>query len=191
MALFPPNLRRWSPPLTGCPGRRLAGAVGAVCRLHGRHAGGGAGPGAATLLGLALPPRGRRVGDRRVQLQQPMQVRLEHELRHGAAGGRRQRDPVQSPRRAAAPSGGAQGPLLLQDTPAPGRSAGARAHQPPARPPLKGPLRLRVCPPHCRPLPRSPLGPPPQGADPRRPRRATLTSVPRLALAQLPLGGSI
>lgn len=71
------------PPLTGCPGRRLAGAVGAIERLHGRHDGGGPGPRVAALLGLALPPRGRRIGDRRVQLQQPMQIRLEHELCHG------------------------------------------------------------------------------------------------------------
>lgn len=85
------NLCRWWPTLTGCLGRCLAGAMGAIGRLHGRHAD-GAGPG-ATLLGLALPSRRRRVRDRRVQLQQPVQVRLEQELRHGPAGGRRQPGP--------------------------------------------------------------------------------------------------
>lgn len=82
------NLSRWWPALTGCLGRRLAEAVGAISWLHGRHAD-GAGPGAA-LLGLALPSRWRRVRDRRVQLEQPVQVRLEQELRHGPAGGGRQ-----------------------------------------------------------------------------------------------------
>lgn len=118
-----PNLCRWWPALTGCLGRRLAGAVGAIGRLHGRHAD-GAGPGAA-LLGLALPSRRRRVRDRRVQLQQPMQVRLEQELRHGPAGGRRQPGPPGTPAGLQpAPTGPAGLPTGPSSKPS-GRSSGS------------------------------------------------------------------
>lgn len=73
---LPPSTRR--PRLTRRSAGGPAGAVGSVGGPHGR---GGRPRG---FLRFALPARGRCIGDGRIQLQQGVQVALEHELGHGS-----------------------------------------------------------------------------------------------------------